>query len=155
MKNGQKVCSFTKRGRNMTILGQEENDETILDEYRVIKCGLCEFPMTIKQADEARGSCRSCTSQLCVFCGCSERAPCFRKEYAGPCAWAQPGICDFCFIQLAHAKYVELAIDLIGGRLPNVEIACPGLVNIATYSGEQYDSIPAFIVPDRKLLVTV
>jgi hypothetical protein len=136
----------------MKILGQD--NKTILDESRVIKCGLCELDMTIKQADEAGAVCPRCTSQLCVFCGCSERAPCFRKEYAGPCAWAQPGICDFCFIQLATAKYYDLVTDLICGRLPHVATAFPAAVNIYI-AGEDGFEIPPFIIPDRKPLVTV
>jgi len=76
---------------------------------RSISCSSCGIKQTVQFAVENNAHCGSCNDRLCVFCGCTEAAPCVhpgfpRGDYV--CGWYDAGVCDFCHFILAEEAYL-------------------------------------------------
>jgi hypothetical protein len=79
-----------------------------------ITCGDCRREQTTKAAKAAGARCISelCGSPICIFCGCTQNAPCFiyQRQLLSPepdyCAWIAPGICS-------NPTCIELAYQAI------------------------------------------
>lgn len=114
------------------IVGQKH--KTVLDPDRVIQCGNCRTPSTIEEA-ESNPVCPRCKQTRCVFCGCTERAPCL--DLGRGCSWIHPvlaathelpeALCTVCYRQVAEALYL-----MVTGR---------------------EDQVPAFVEPTRSQVI--
>ena len=49
----------------------------------------------------------------CALCGCTEFNACVRECVHGvlACWWVEPGLCSFCFWQLAEAEYNRVRFE--------------------------------------------
>jgi hypothetical protein len=83
------------------------------DPNRIVQCRNCGFTSTVEAADAAGPFCAGCDEVKCAFCGCTDTTPCFHPEHPKmACAWAEPGMCDFCFNKLAEESYIAVTTKI-------------------------------------------
>jgi hypothetical protein len=80
----------------------------IFDLNRLVECSSCRIQTSVYDLAAGEGLCRSCGSQLCSFCGCTDQRACIHPEYGYPCSWYDAGVCDFCHWEIAEANFIAL-----------------------------------------------
>jgi hypothetical protein len=104
------------------------------------QCANCKFDFAQHDEHNPPGQCDSCFSDVCFSCGCTEWQPCRRPNNERDlgrgyytCSWQQltiddpdsagfglaalvtPGICSFCFQQMAAESYA--VVNFIKGHV--------------------------------------
>ena len=86
-----------------------------------VNCQSCGYLLKASYAAQNMGCCPSCGEPACYTCGCVAAFACVKalrtndgaRSLMHACAWAEMGLCSFCFDEAAYVLYMEAT-----GRVP-------------------------------------